>query len=159
MNGLQRWLTGLLAIDDPPPRVAAAFAIGTFFSFSPFLGLQTVLAMAVAFVFRLNKIAVFLGLNTNLPWFMVPWYATTTVAAAAVMGISLPPVWPQIRLAIQQGALPRLDLWTSTLAPLLWPLLAGASVGAAVVAAATYAVARRMLEARARHARRASEAS
>ena len=40
----------LLAIDDPPERTALAFSIGVFIAFSPFLGLHTIMATAVAFI-------------------------------------------------------------------------------------------------------------
>ena len=40
---VRRWLDALLHIDDTPERTAAAFALGVFFGFSPFLGLHTLL--------------------------------------------------------------------------------------------------------------------
>ena len=40
----------LLAIDDPPERTALAFSIGVFIAFSPFLGLHTLMATALAFL-------------------------------------------------------------------------------------------------------------
>ena len=51
----------LLAIDDPPERTALAFSIGVFIAFSPFLGLHTIMATALAFLFRFNKIAIYTG--------------------------------------------------------------------------------------------------
>jgi uncharacterized protein (DUF2062 family) len=48
----------LLAIDDPPERTALAFAIGVFIAFSPPLGLHTIIATLVAFIFKFNKIAI-----------------------------------------------------------------------------------------------------
>ena len=38
---IRRWLDALLHIHDTPERTAAAFALGVFFGFSPFLGLHT----------------------------------------------------------------------------------------------------------------------
>ena len=38
---VRRWLSALLHIQDTPERTAAAFALGVFFGFSPFLGLHT----------------------------------------------------------------------------------------------------------------------
>ena len=46
---IRRWLSALLHIQDTPQRTAAAFALGVFFGFSPFLGLHTVMALALAF--------------------------------------------------------------------------------------------------------------
>lgn len=58
----------LLAIDDPPERTALAFSIGVFIAFSPFLGLHTILATALAFLFRFNKIAIYTGTFINNPF-------------------------------------------------------------------------------------------
>ena len=51
---VRRWLDTLLHVDDTPERTAAAFAVGVFFGFSPFLGLHTLLAIVVAFLFELE---------------------------------------------------------------------------------------------------------
>ena len=60
-----RWLQSLLHLHDTPRRTAAAFALGVFFSFSPFIGLQIILSFTMAFLLRLNRLAVFLGLNAR----------------------------------------------------------------------------------------------
>ena len=57
----------LLAIDDPPERTALAFSIGVFIAFSPFLGLHTIMATFIAFVFKFNKIAIYTGTFLNNP--------------------------------------------------------------------------------------------
>jgi len=90
---VRRWLESLLHIHDSPRRTAAAFAVGVFFSFSPALGLHTVLALAVAFLFNLNRVAVILGVCANLPWFIAPYYTLTTMAAARALGVQLPPAF------------------------------------------------------------------
>jgi uncharacterized protein len=58
----------LLAVDDPPERTALAFSIGVFIAFSPLLGLHTILATLIAFLFRLNKVAIYLGTCLNNPF-------------------------------------------------------------------------------------------
>ena len=50
------------------PRLA--YAVGVFFGFSPFLGLHTILGLVVAFAFNLNRVAVLLGVYSNLPWIL-----------------------------------------------------------------------------------------
>lgn len=50
--------------------LAAGFAVGVFFSFTPLLSLHTVLAVLVAFVFRLSKIAAAAGVWVNNPYTM-----------------------------------------------------------------------------------------
>lgn len=77
----------LLAIDDPPERTALAFSIGVFIAFSPFLGLHTILATLIAFVFRFNKVAIYTGtfLN-NPPLTLVPIIIASYAVGAFLMG-------------------------------------------------------------------------
>src|SRR5207344_1718365 len=79
---VRRWLDALLHIDDTPQRTAAAFALGVFFGFSPFLGFHTILGVVFAFLLNLNRVAVLLGVYSNLPWIIAPYYATVTLAGA-----------------------------------------------------------------------------
>ncbi len=51
----------MLGSDSPPEVVAASFAIGVAISFTPLLGLHWIIALALAFVLRLNKLDVLLG--------------------------------------------------------------------------------------------------
>ena len=62
-------LRAVLRLDDPPSRIALALAVGVFISCTPFYGLQTLLSLGVATVFRLNKAATVTGAWLNLPWF------------------------------------------------------------------------------------------
>jgi uncharacterized protein (DUF2062 family) len=65
---LRATLRRLLAIDDPPERTALAFSIGVFIAFSPFLGLHTIMATLLAFLFRFNKVAIYSGTFINNPF-------------------------------------------------------------------------------------------
>jgi uncharacterized protein len=77
----------LLAIDDPPERTALAFSIGVFIAFSPFLGLHTILATLIAFLFRFNKIAIYTGTFVNNPFLtLVPIIIASYAVGAAVLG-------------------------------------------------------------------------
>jgi len=77
----------LLAIDDPPERTALAFSIGVFIAFSPFLGLHTIMATVLAFVFRFNKIAIYTGTFINNPIFtLVPIIIASYAVGAFVLG-------------------------------------------------------------------------
>ena len=62
-------LGAVLRLDDPPWRVALALAVGVFISCTPFYGLQTLLSLAVATIFRLNRAVTVTGAWLNLPWF------------------------------------------------------------------------------------------
>lgn len=50
-----------------PARVGFAVGVGVLVGCSPFLGLQVAIAALLAIVFRLNKLAVFLGLQISAP--------------------------------------------------------------------------------------------
>src|ERR1043165_199963 len=76
----------LLAIDDPPERTALAFSIGVFIAFSPFLGLHTLVATAIAFLFRFNKIAIYTGTFVNNPFFtLVPIIIASYAVGAFIL--------------------------------------------------------------------------
>lgn len=77
----------LLAIDDPPERTAFAFSIGVFIAFSPFLGLHTLMATALAFLFRFNKIAIYTGTFVNNPFLtLVPIIIASYAIGAFILG-------------------------------------------------------------------------
>jgi uncharacterized protein (DUF2062 family) len=147
---VRRWVEALFHIHDTPSRTAAAFALGVFFGFSPFLGLHTLLALACAFVLNLNRVAVLLGVYSNLPWIIAAYYALTTAAGAWVLGRGLPPNFGE-----QLTALFALSFWHKgfwerlwlLMDPLLWPYFVGSLIGAALLACAAYYVTRGLLEA------------
>ena len=77
----------LLALDDPPERTALAFAIGVFIAFSPFLGLHTITATLIAFLFRFNKIAIYAGTFINNPFItLAPIIIASYALGAFVLG-------------------------------------------------------------------------
>ena len=77
----------LLTLDDPPERTALAFSIGVFIAFSPFLGLHTILATLVAFLFRFNKLAVYTGTFINNPFLtLVPIIIASYAIGAFILG-------------------------------------------------------------------------
>ncbi|HCE69082.1 MAG TPA: DUF2062 domain-containing protein, partial [Geobacter sp.] len=53
---LKQQFKKILSLDAHPGHIATGFAAGVFISFTPFFGLHTPLAIAVAFIFRLNKL-------------------------------------------------------------------------------------------------------
>ena len=147
---VRRWMESLLHVHDSPRRTAAAYAVGVFFAFSPVVGLHTVLALVVAFVFNLNRVAVILGVYTNLPWFMAPYYTLTTMAASEVLGVPLPPQFSRRLGAVFSLSPLNRDFWTALgtlLSPLFWPYTLGSLAGAVVLSAAAFVLARPFIEA------------
>jgi uncharacterized protein (DUF2062 family) len=148
----RKLLEHLLHTHDTPHRTAAAFALGVFFGFSPFLGLHTVLGLLCAFALNLNRVAVVLGVYTNLPWILPAYYTLATVAGAAVLRTEVPP-----GLLEELGRGVTSVSWTGfrelgrTLTPLLWAFLAGSTAGAAILAGGAYRISLAMIVAHRRH--------
>ena len=63
----------------------------SFFGFSPFLGCTRCSAIIVAFLFNLNRVAALLGVYSNLPWIIAPYYAFATMAGATITRTTRPP--------------------------------------------------------------------
>ena len=107
---------------QPPSRLACSSA------FSPFLGLHTLLGLAFAFLLNMNRVAVLLGVYSNLPWFLGPYYAIATMVGAQLTGQHIPRGFrAQLRslfeLSMFQG-----DFWhrlAVVLRPLVWPYTVG----------------------------------
>jgi uncharacterized protein len=138
---VRRWLALLLHTHDTPQRTAAAFALGVFFGFSPFLGLHTGLGLICAFAFGLNRLAVVAGVYANLPWIIAPYYTATTLVGARLMGIPLPHQFGQRLGALFELSLLSQAFWTGLgqiLQPLLWPFAVGSTLGALALAALSY---------------------
>jgi len=150
----RRWAETLLHIDDTPERTAAAYAVGVFFGFSPFFGLHTMMAVSLAFILRLNRVAVVLGVYSNLPWVIAPYYTLVTMAGAMVTHTSLPAGFREQLAQLHDLRITDPELWRhigSLLEPLLWPYAIGSTVGAAVLAAIAYPVALAFVRTRRRH--------
>lgn len=80
----------MLGAHEPPDRVAAAWALGIAVSLSPFLFLHTLLALALAFVFRLNKPDVVLGTLFINPWTHGPYFAAAVWLGSVATGTHIP---------------------------------------------------------------------
>ena len=147
---LRRLAHVLLHTGDAPERTAAAFSIGILIGFSPLLGLHTLLALLVAFAFRLNRLAVLAGAYVNLPWFMGPYYAGVTALGALILGIEIP-----ADMAARLDGVMGLPGWGQQAEgilhlfyPFIWPFVLGSSLGCTVLAAVAYQPALRFVRRR-----------
>ena len=117
---LMRWLRYVLHTDDTPARAALAFALGVFIAWTPVVGLHTIIALGLAFLLGLNRVAVLAGTFVNNPWTIVPIYSSSA--------------WIGLHLTGSEAQLPRLDGITSfsglgdflaQFQPWIVPLIAG----------------------------------
>lgn len=74
-----------------PGNLAAAFAVGVFFSFTPLVSLHMVLALLVAFIFRLSKLAAVAGVWVNNPYTMPFVFYGCFRLGEAILGLHVPP--------------------------------------------------------------------
>lgn len=147
----------LLAIDDPPERTALAFAVGVFIGFSPLLGLHTILATLIAFLFRFNKVAIYLGTYINNPVLtLVPIIFSSYAIGAFLLGRPLRIPAEGIELLrnphLLTGSYYR-QVFTNSWY-IVWPFAIGATVLSVVCSLVTYPVTLWAL--RARHRRKSS---
>ena len=138
----------LAALGETPHRTALSFAVGVFLSFSPFLGFQIVMAVGAALALKLSRAALIIGLCSNLPWIMIPWYAATTAAGAAILQFPLTADFNGKMSRLLESPIYRRAFWDQAgdvFGPLLWSFLLGSTVGAAVLAVVSYFIMARLL--------------
>jgi uncharacterized protein len=83
---LKQQFKKFLSLDAHPGHIAVGFAAGVFISFTPFFGLHTPMAIAVAFIFRLNKLTCITGAWVNTPLTVVPILAASYKLGEIMLG-------------------------------------------------------------------------
>jgi uncharacterized protein (DUF2062 family) len=144
-------VTAVFHLDEEPSRLAMGMAVGVFIGVTPLYGLHTLLALAVAFVFRLNKAATITGTWLNLPWFAPFVYGFSLKLGEAILsgdfGVSRMSVSELAEVAVAY-------LWANPYEhagdfwQLLWdilfvaskPLFVGTTVVGLILAVVTYVV-------------------
>jgi uncharacterized protein len=122
-------LADLLGREEPPERVAAAIALGIGVGFSPFIGIHFLIAIGLAFLFRLNRIDALLGQFAGNPWSLPPVYAAGYALGRLLLRYDRKkvPDLPWDRLLHR-------DFWHAFTGPALHPRLASFIVGTSVLA-------------------------
>ena len=142
----RRVVQALLHIEDTPHRTALAFGVGVLIAFSPFLGIHMGIALIVAFLFRLNRVAMLVGTYLNNPWTLAPMYLAGTSLGCLLLGVSNDGLeaidWELTGAAFRQ------TLWL-TLRRYMWPFLVGNMVLGIACGLVGYFLLRRFLERRA----------
>ena len=124
----------LLHIEDTAERTAVAYSIGIFLGFSPFLGLHTLAGLAIAFLFNLNRVAILLGVWSNTPWFIVPYYTIATWIGMKVTGFRIDKaiLKRMFQSGMDQGFMSS-DFWGRVVSQ--WGLLLSLTIGSLILAA------------------------
>jgi uncharacterized protein (DUF2062 family) len=76
----------ILHVDDTPQRIARGVAVGVWIAFTPFLGLHMILALALAALFRANKVLAVLGVWISNPFTLLPIYGSTYLMGRFLVG-------------------------------------------------------------------------
>ncbi|MFO0752241.1 MAG: DUF2062 domain-containing protein [Thermodesulfovibrionales bacterium] len=126
-------LREVVSIQDSPRKIAISFAVGVFLGMSPLLGLHTVLGIAAAWIFRLNKFVTILGVYITNPWTIVPLYTFSTWLGARMLGMG------RIVPAIDWNGI-TFSYFLKEMKPLLWPFLLGTTFVGLLFAALGYVV-------------------
>jgi uncharacterized protein (DUF2062 family) len=148
-------LGAVLRLDDPPWRVALALAVGVFISCTPFWGLQTVLALAVATIFRLNRAVTVTGAWLNLPWFAPLVYGFAlrigALALPELHGADIAGIVELLQMSSLLSAADLIDVLQSVSLALLIGTVAVGTIAGTITFVAAFMVLRRRRAGRMRH--------
>ena len=152
---MRHWLDQMLHTHDTPERTAAAYALGVFFGFSPFLGFHTLLGLVFAFTLGLNRVAVLLGIYSNLPWILPAYYSLATALGAAILRVPIKPrLLRELTMALRDGSWTDFRRLAHALTPLAWGYVLGSLIGAVTLGLIAYRVSLAMIVAHRRRAGR-----
>ena len=144
MSGrVRRTVQMLLHLEDTPHRTAVAFGLGLWLAFFPILGIHTGLALLIAFLFRLNRAALLVGVYFSNPWTVAPLYIAGTMLGCAVLGIPTEGL-EAIDWTLHGGEFYRALL--AGLRPYLWPFILGNTILGVLAGLIGYVVLRFVLE-------------
>ena len=131
----RRYLREILLLDEPPERTARTFGFGVFISFSPFIGLHTLIAIVVLLFVKLNRLSFLAGVFSNTVWTVAPMLALGTGLGAFVLGsdTALPELSPETLASGQFWKKLTSDVWN-----LLAPFMLGNFILSGVLALAGY---------------------
>lgn len=145
----KRWLAAhhmtLMTIADTPHSIALGSAIGIFFGFTPLWSLKTLLSIAVAWIFKCNKIAAAIAVTLHdiiLPLLPAIYFWQYRIGMRALHGR------PERRAAFHHLSFHDFMTWPGFVR-VGWPLLVGSLFLAIPSAIVTYLI-MRMLVSRAR---------
>lgn len=139
---LKHWLRVLLHTQDSPERTAMAFAVGVFIAFLPPVPwFHTLFALLIAFLFRLNRLAILAGTYTNTPFTILP-------LIGAEIGVGKLILKGEFPLGLPRHIPHSLEGWRRAfvqLRPFVPPLLLGSLLLGLVGAGIAYVVALRVV--------------
>lgn len=141
---VKRWLGKLLHTHDTPERTSLAFAIGVFVAFLPPVPwVHTLIALVIAFAFRLNRIATLVGAYINTPLTFIPVFVTEVSLGVLLLGGREIPDIELSQLYSRQG-------WLDAgrdLRPFIVPMMLGSILVGLAASGISYVIALRVIRA------------
>jgi len=130
----------VLHADDTPHRIALGVAVGVFVAFTPTIGFQMVLAVALAWLIGGNKVVAVPFVWISNPFTMVPIYLPNYYVGRWLLGSSVPP--PDFGQVVQASGtwLEKVRMWWDVTWQSFTPLWVGSLVVAFVLAIPSYFV-------------------
>lgn len=120
----------LLYIDKSPHQIATASAVGMLIGLSPYVGLHTVLAIAISYVFKLPIYPLILGAYITNPFTVVIIYAFCYKLGVIITGV-------HFHMDISWSEMTFSNLMAN-MKGLFWPLFVGCHTLGAIFAVFTY---------------------
>jgi uncharacterized protein (DUF2062 family) len=142
MGFFKKFFYRLLHHESNPLKLAHAFCLGIFLAFSPYLGIQTLLAFLLSWVFKLNsKIVILVLYVVNNPWTMIPIMVLDYMVGQWIMnliGIDLMPYNPSWMNWMNQKITAYLGKYLGVTELSLWNFIIGGNVIALLVSFSIY---------------------
>jgi uncharacterized protein (DUF2062 family) len=127
----------LICLDDSPHRIAAGFAIGVFLGILPAAGPMA--AVVVAWVFRANRVAAFVGGFFTNTWLSVLTFVVAIKIGAFVTGTHFHRVYNDCKELMKHFNWH--ELLDESILQILKPVFAGYALVGAVAGVAAYGIA------------------
>ncbi|MCE5278024.1 MAG: DUF2062 domain-containing protein [Planctomycetaceae bacterium] len=135
----------ILRLDDTPHRIALGVAIGIFVTWTPTIGAQMVLVVALCTLFRANKVVGVPLVWLSNPFTLVPVYGPNYWAGVQVMKLfgreyTWQAFWNAFKTALQSTPTwyEKVQHWWGALDPILVPLWVGSVLVGAVLGIIAY---------------------
>ena len=138
----------VLSINDSPHRIALSVAIGIFVTWTPTIGLQMILTVALCFLLRANKFVGVPFVWISNPLTIVPIYAPNYFVGCWILGNAPKAAWKKLitaSTAPTDGWWDRIGSWYEAIKPIFLELWVGSIVVGFVLGIIAYFVVYRMV--------------
>jgi hypothetical protein len=147
---LERWfIYRVLHVDDTPHRIALGLAIGVFVTMTPTIGLQMLLVVALATLFRANKLVGVPIVWASNPLTVVPIYYPSFLLGRALLGerYSRQAFYTAVTKAFtqQDSWWAQIKAWYEATMSIFAPLWLGSIIVALLLGALTYVFMQRFI--------------